>query len=123
VSDRLRKLQETAHTSGLQLRILSAANEQEIDAAFATFVQVRPGALLVDSDVSFNARREQIVALAARYGVPAIYDLRDYVAAGGLVSYGASLSEAHRLAGIYVGKILNGAKPVDLRSCSPRRSS
>ena len=107
----------------MQLRILSAANEQEIDAAFATFVQVRPGALLVDSDVSFNARREQIVALAARYGVPAIYDLRDYVAAGGLVSYGASLSEAHRLAGIYVGKILNGAKPVDLRSCSPRRSS
>jgi putative tryptophan/tyrosine transport system substrate-binding protein len=114
LESRVRKLQETARTSGLQLRPLSAANEQEIDAAFATFVQLRPGALLVDSDVFFNDRREQFVALAARYGVPAIYDLREYVAAGGLMSYGASLSEAYRLAGIYVGKILNGAKPADL---------
>jgi ABC-type uncharacterized transport system substrate-binding protein len=111
---RVRKLQETARASGLRLRLLRAANEQEIDAVFATFVQLRPGALLVDSDVFFNERREQFVALAARYGVPAIYDLREYVAAGGLMSYGASLSEAYRLAGIYVGKILNGAKPPDL---------
>ena len=111
---RVRKLQETARASGLQLRLLRAANEREIDAAFATFVQLRPSALLVDSDVFFNARREQFVALAARYGVPAIYDLREYVAAGGLMSYGASLSEAYRLAGIYVGKILSGAKPADL---------
>jgi len=114
LESRVRKLQETARASGLQLRQLSAVNQQEIDAAFATFVQLRPDALLVDSDVFFNDRREQFVALAARYGVPAIYDLREYVAAGGLMSYGASLSEAYRLAGIYVGKILNGATPSDL---------
>ena len=111
---RARNVQETARTFGLQLRFLSAANEQEIDAAFATFVQLRPGALLVDSDLFFNARREQIVALAARYKVPAVYDLRDYAAVGGLMSYGASLAEAYRLAGGYVGKILSGGKPADL---------
>jgi len=109
-----RKVQETARMFGLQLRVLSAANEQEIDAAFATFAQLQPGALLVDSDVFLNVRREQIVALAARSKVPAIYDLREFVVAGGLMSYGASASEAWRLAGIYVGKILDGAKPADL---------
>jgi putative ABC transport system substrate-binding protein len=111
---RARRLQETARTFGLQLRLLRAANEQEIDAAFATFAQLRPGALLVDSDLFFNARREQFVALAARHAVPAIYDVRDYVVAGGLMSYGASIAEAYRQAGIYTGRILNGAKPADL---------
>ena len=111
---RTRKVQETARTFGLELRPLSATNEQEIDAAFATLKQLRPGALLVDSDVFFNARREQLVALAARHAVPAIYEGRDFVVAGGLMSYGASISEAYRLAGVYVGKILNGAKPADL---------
>jgi len=114
LESRRRKLQETARTFGLQLRVVSAANEQEIDAAFATFGQVRPGALVVESDIFFNARREQFVALAARYKVPAIYEGREYVAAGGLMSYGASLSDAWRLAGVYVGNILNGAKPADL---------
>jgi len=80
----------------------------------ATFAQRRPGALLVDTDISFNARREQIVALAARNKAPAIYAGREHVAARGLMSYGASLSEAWRLAGIHVGKILTGAKPADL---------
>jgi putative ABC transport system substrate-binding protein len=111
---RARNVQETARTFGLQLRLLSAASEQEIDAAFATFAQLRPGALLVDSDLFFNARREQFVALAARHAVPAIYDVRDYVAAGGLMSYGASIAEAYRQAGVYTGRILNGAKPADL---------
>ena len=114
IESHVRKLQETARTLGLQLRLLSATNDQEIDAAFATFAQLRPGALLVDTDIFFNARREKIVALAARNKVPAIYEGRDYVAAGGLMSYGASLTEAWRQAGIYVGKILNGAKPADL---------
>jgi len=94
------KLQETARALGLQLRVLSAANEQEIDAAFATFGQLRPGALLVDADIFFTARREQFVALAARNKVPAIYEGRDYATAGGLMSYGASLSDVWRLAGI-----------------------
>jgi putative ABC transport system substrate-binding protein len=111
---RARKLKETARTFGLQLRLLSAANEQEIDAAFATLAQLRPGALLVDADLFFNARREQIVALAARHAVPAIYEVRDYVVAGGLMSYGASIAEAYRQAGIYTGRILKGAKPADL---------
>ncbi|MEO8133899.1 MAG: ABC transporter substrate-binding protein [Betaproteobacteria bacterium] len=111
---RTRKLLDTARMFGLQLRFLSAANEQEIDTAFATFAQLRPGALLVESDIYFNARREQIVALVARNKVPAIYEGREYVAAGGLMSYGASLSEAWRQAGIYAGKIINGAKPADL---------
>jgi putative tryptophan/tyrosine transport system substrate-binding protein len=111
---RARKLQETARTFGLQMRLLRAANEQEIDAAFATFGQLRPGALLVDADLFFNARREQFVALAALYSVPAIYEVRDYVVAGGLMSYGASITDAYRLAGIYTGRILNGAKPADL---------
>jgi putative ABC transport system substrate-binding protein len=111
---RARKLKETARTFGLQLRRLSATNEQEIDAAFATFAQLRPGAVLVDSDIFFNARREQFVALAARNKVPAIYEGREFVTAGGLMSYGANLAEAWRQAGIYVGKILNGAKPADL---------
>jgi putative ABC transport system substrate-binding protein len=111
---RARKLQETARTFGLQLRLLKAANEQEIDAAFATLAQLRPGALLVDADLFFNARREQFVALAARHAVPAIYEVRDYVVAGGLMSYGASITEAYRQAGVYTGRILNGAKPADL---------
>ncbi len=111
---RSRKLAETARAFGLQLRVLSAASQQEIDAAFATFAQLRPGALLVDSDVFFNARREQFVALAARHAVPAIYDARDYVVAGGLMSYGGSIADAYRQAGIYTGRILKGAKPADL---------
>jgi len=111
---RARSLQETARTFGLQLRLLRAANEQEIDAAFATLAQLRPGALLVDADLFFKARREQIVTLAARHAVPAIYEVRDYVVAGRLMSYGASIGEAYRLAGVYTGRILNGAKPADL---------
>lgn len=111
---RTRKVQDTARTFGLELRILRATNEKEIDAAFLTFQQMRPSALLIDSDAFFNARREQMVALAAHYAVPAIYEGSDFVVAGGLMSYGASIPEAYRLAGIYTGKILNGAKPADL---------
>lgn len=111
---RLRKLQETARTFGLKLWRLTATNEQEIDAAFARFAQHRPGALLVESDVFFNARRDQFVALAARHAMPAVYDGREFVTAGGLMSYGANIAEAYRQAGVYTGKILSGAKPADL---------
>jgi putative ABC transport system substrate-binding protein len=100
---------------------LSARSEQEIDAAFATFVQLRPGALLVGSDPFFDSRREQIIGLAARYAVPTIFELRNFVAAGGLMSYGPSLFEVVRQMGIYTGKILHGANPADLPVLQPTK--
>jgi putative tryptophan/tyrosine transport system substrate-binding protein len=84
------------------------------DAAFATLVQLQAGGLVVGTDPFFNTRREQFVALAARYAVPAIYEWREFALAGGLISYGSSLTAVYRQIGIYTGKILNGAKPADL---------
>jgi putative tryptophan/tyrosine transport system substrate-binding protein len=118
---RARKLQETTRSFGLQLHVVSARTDQEIDAAFATLVKLRAGALLLDSDPFFNGRREQFVALAARYAVPAIYDNRDSVVAGGLMSYGGSIPEVYRQAGIYTGKILSGAKPAELPILQPTK--
>jgi putative ABC transport system substrate-binding protein len=110
----MRDVQQAARAKGVQLHILKAATESEIDAAFASFVQLHASALLVGQDSFFASRREQLVALASRNAVPAIYENREYVAAGGLISYGTSLAAASRQAGIYVGKILKGAKPADL---------
>jgi putative ABC transport system substrate-binding protein len=108
------EVQEAARSKGLQLRILKAGSESEIDAAFAILVEMHAGALVVASDSFFSSRREQLVALASRHGVPAIYDFREYAAAGGLTSYGPSRTGTWRLMGIYAGKILKGAKPADL---------
>jgi ABC-type uncharacterized transport system substrate-binding protein len=107
-------LQAAAHALGKQIVILNTASESEFETVWTTVAQQRIGALLVSADPFFTARREQIVALAARQGVPAIYELREFVMAGGLMSYGTSLVDAYRQAGIYAGRILKGEKPADL---------
>jgi putative ABC transport system substrate-binding protein len=107
-------LQGAANAKGVQLHILKAGTDGEIDTAFSTLEQIQAGALLVGGDPFFNTRREQLVALAARYAVPAIYDSREYAEIGGLISYGPSLTAVYRQIGIYAGKILHGAKPADL---------
>jgi putative ABC transport system substrate-binding protein len=110
----IRNVQEVARVKGVQLLILKAGTEGEIDTAFATLIQLQAGALIVSVDPFFNTRREQLVALASRHAVPAIYEWREFAVAGGLISYGPSLTAASRQLGTYAGKILKGAKPADL---------
>jgi putative ABC transport system substrate-binding protein len=110
----MRELPEAVSTKGSQLSILKAGTESEIDAAFASLVQLPAGALIVQADPFFDSRRKQLVALAALHAVPAIYEDRQFAADGGLISYGRSRTAASRQLGIYAGKILNGAKPADL---------
>ena len=109
-----RSLQDAARSLGLQLRILSASTASEIDAAFATLSTLRADALAVTGDPLFTNRKDQIIALAARHAMPAIYEWREFAAAGGLMSYGPDLADSYRQAGVYTGKILKGAKPADL---------
>jgi putative ABC transport system substrate-binding protein len=99
---------------GLKVQILKASTDREIDAAFVSLVQARTGALLVGGDVLFNNRTEQLVALAARHAIPTMYSVREFVVAGGLISYGTSLIETYRQVGLYTGRILKGEKPADL---------
>jgi putative tryptophan/tyrosine transport system substrate-binding protein len=108
------EVQQTARAKGAQLQILKASTESEIDAAFATPANLHADALVVGDDPFFTSRHEQLVALASRHAVPAIYQFREFAAAGGLISYGSSLTAASRQVGIYAGKILKGAKPADL---------
>ena len=110
----LRDVEPPARAMGLQIQVLSASTSGEINAAFETFLHERADALFVPSDPFLNSRRVQIVQLAARYTVPATYALRDYAEAGGLMSYGSSIRDAYRQAGIYAGRILKGAHPMDL---------
>jgi putative ABC transport system substrate-binding protein len=110
----LEELQAAARTLGLQLQLLRATSEREIDAAFAAMAQNPPGALFVAADAYLTSRRDQIVAHVARLRIPAIYPRREYVGAGGLISYAAHALEAIRLAGNHVGRILKGEKPGDL---------
>jgi putative ABC transport system substrate-binding protein len=111
--------QQAARAKGMQLHILKASTESEIDAAFDALVQRQAGALFVATDPLFLMRREQIVALAARHAVPAIYEFRQFATAGGLISYGTSLAAVLRQVGIYTGRILKGAKPADLPVVQP----
>ena len=103
-----------ARTLGLQIQKVTASNERDLDAAFATMQTLRVDALIVSQDGYYLHRRDQIIALAARHAVPAVYSWREYPAAGGLMSYATSLAEGYRQVGIYIGKILKGAKPADL---------
>jgi putative ABC transport system substrate-binding protein len=112
--NQLRDVQEAAARLGVQFVIVRANAESDFDAAFSTLVQQRAEALLVCSSPFFNSRRGQLVLLAARHAVPAIYEWREFAEAGGLMSYGTSLSDAYRQAAVYAGRILKGAKPVDL---------
>jgi putative ABC transport system substrate-binding protein len=107
-------VQAAARAIGRQILVLNASDERDIVTVFATLAEQQVGALLIDADALFVSRRDQLVALAARHSVPAIYDLRDFVAAGGLMSYGTSLADAYRLVGVYTGRILKGEKPADL---------
>jgi putative tryptophan/tyrosine transport system substrate-binding protein len=117
----LRELQEAAGVIKRQIVIVRASTETEIDTAIATVAQQGAGALLVAQDPLFGSRREQLVALAARYKLPAIYPLRDFAKIGGLVSYGTHFADGFRQAGIYAGKILKGATPADLPVMQPTR--
>jgi putative tryptophan/tyrosine transport system substrate-binding protein len=109
-----RDLQAAARRLGLQLHILRASTDRDIDTAFATLIQLRAGGLVIGGDPFFFSRMEQLAALGLRNGIPTIYQWREFAAAGGLMSYGVSLTESYRLAGNYTGRILKGTKPADL---------
>jgi putative ABC transport system substrate-binding protein len=115
----IQDVHEAARAKGVQLHILKASTESEIDAAFASLVQQQAGALVLSADPFFATRREQLVALAARHAVPAIYEFRTFATTGGLMSYGANILAVYRQIGIYTGKILKGAKPADLPVVQP----
>jgi ABC-type uncharacterized transport system substrate-binding protein len=115
------EVQEAAHALGLQIHVLNASTEGEINTAFAILSQLQLGALLVGTSDFFGSRPEQLAALAAQQGVPAIYQYREYAAAGGLISYGTSITDAYRQAGVYAGRILKGEKPADMPVMRPTK--
>jgi putative ABC transport system substrate-binding protein len=117
----IRDVREAARAKGVKLLVLKAGTEGEIDAAFASLVQLQAGALVVDPDGFLSSRRGQLVALASRHAIPAIYAHRQFVAAGGLISYGIDDTAVSRQVGIYVGKILKGANPADLPVQQPTK--
>ena len=117
----LRELQDAARTKRVKLAILKASNESEIDAAFGGLDQLHAGALIIVPDAFFSSRREQLVTLASRHSVPAVYHLRELAAAGGLLSYGASLTANRRQAGTYAGRVLKGERPADLPVQQPTK--
>jgi putative tryptophan/tyrosine transport system substrate-binding protein len=110
----LRDLEPAARAIGLQIQVLTTGTSREIDAAFATFVRERPDALFVGQDVFFNSRRVQLANMAARHAIPMASGSRDIAEVGGLMSYGANITDAHHQIGVYTGRILKGSKPEDL---------
>jgi putative ABC transport system substrate-binding protein len=110
----LRASRAAIQTLGLDLHVLNASAESDFDAVFANVIQLRAGGLVIGADAFFTSRQEQLAALALRHAVPAVYEYREFVAAGGLLSYGGSLPDSYRLAGVYSGRILKGEKPGEL---------
>jgi putative ABC transport system substrate-binding protein len=117
----LQDIQAAARTLGLQLGVLRAASQREIDAAFTALAQQRPDALIIDPDAYLTSRREQIVALEAHLAIPAAHSPRDWAVAGALMSYGTNTSDSYRQAGVYAGRILKGEKPADLPVMQPTK--
>ena len=113
-NSQLKDIEGAAKSRGLELMVLRASTEREIDTAFNQLAQQRIGAVLIGSDPFYTDRRGQLAALTLRHGIPAMFDLREYTAAGGLMSYGASLVDGYRQGGIYTGRILKEEKPADL---------
>jgi putative tryptophan/tyrosine transport system substrate-binding protein len=109
-----REVQDAAHSIGQRIRISKAGTDEELESAFAAFIEQRIEALLVCSDPFFDTRRDRIISFAAQSRIPAIYQFREYAVAGGLMSYGISLTEGYRQVGIYAGQILKGTKPAEL---------
>jgi putative ABC transport system substrate-binding protein len=109
-----RDIRASARTLGVQLHVVSATTDNEIEHAFANLATLRVGGLVIGSDPFFSSRSERLASLAVRYAVPAIYQWREFAAAGGLISYGSDTRDAYRLAGIYTGRVLKGEKPADL---------
>jgi putative ABC transport system substrate-binding protein len=117
----MKDLEEGARRAGVRLIIVSTTAESDLEAAFASLVQHRAGALVVSNSPFFNNRRDRIVAMAGRYEVPAIYEFREFATAGGLMSYGTSLVDVYRQIGVYTGRILRGAKPGALPVLQPTK--
>jgi putative ABC transport system substrate-binding protein len=110
----IKEVQGAASTLGLQLHIVKASSESDLDAAFAIVIEQRASALLIASDPFLFSRRNQLVALAARHAVPAIYQFREAAAVGGLMSYGTRITDSYHQVGVYTGRILKGTKPAEL---------
>jgi putative ABC transport system substrate-binding protein len=117
----VRDMQAAVSTIGQQITVLNASDNREIDTAFTTMVQKRAPALLTMADALFTSRRVQLVTLATRHAIPAIYTSREFAEVGGLMSYGANLRDIYRQVGAYTGRILKGAKPVDLPVVQPTK--
>jgi putative tryptophan/tyrosine transport system substrate-binding protein len=115
LADTLRRdLEAAAHTLGIKLHVLHASSDQDFGTVFASLVQLRAGGLVIGADALFNSRGEQLAALAVRHAVPAIYQFREFVSAGGLMSYGTTVVDTYRPLGVYTGRILKGEKPAEL---------